>query len=306
MAEYKESIRNILNNGLAKPNRFNVVIELPNIMQDKVSNVDDEKTNFFTEGVEIIKKFIPGASNITRGLSYSVEQTELPGKSLTTTEVKYNGDFYKIPYGVIYGVHPFTFRVSRDSFEKNVIDDWMLNIYDSETHTVNYFNDYTSRIIIEQLDSNDRVVHSVVLIDAFPIISNAINLDQGENNTYERLMVQFAYRKWKPLEKLEGGPLAGSLSQTPLGPFVAPILSNPAVQRGLEVLEKNTGIDLEGEAVNIYNTVDEVVRNTTGNSINEGVRILNGVKVDTQNNNRISAQNQSDIIGVIDDILSIW
>lgn len=313
MAKYKEHMRSIIEKGFARPNRFNVIIELPsvlvepprnsvgNVIIDEVSN----RSNFFKKGAELVRDIL-GKSGLTRNISLSTEQTELPGKNLSTVDIKYNGDYFKLPYGQVYSVHPFTFRVSQDMYEKTIIDQWMNTIYNPELHVLGYYDDIVSRVTIEQLDLNDNVVESIILYDAFPIVVNPLVLSDADNNSIHKLFVQFAYKKWGKTEDEATGGLYGALAQTPLGPFVSPILSNPLVQRGLEVLEKQTGLDLEGEAVDIYNQVDSVVRNTTGASINESVNVLNKVKVDLDMNTRVSIPNKNTITGVVDKVLSRW
>lgn len=309
MASLREFFAHVSKNGLAKTNRFQVLIPLPAALQELTHNTGQTKPSNI-KGFEVVRKissfFGGGNIQVTRGLDLMCEQTELPGKNLTSTDIKYNGDFQKMPYSVVYGVQMFIFKVSRDLHEKNIIDEWMNLIYDPVTHELNYHDNYVVNIVINQLDDNDNITHSVVLKDCYPTMSNPIQLSNEERDSFAKLMVSFAYKSWgrEGEKESQTNGLAGALSQTPLGRILNPVLSNPAVQRSLEILERETGINLEGEALAIYNQVDEIVRNTTGDSLNKHLGILESIKGTTENNRRISNEQKSEVIEIIDNILN--
>src|SRR5690554_6787798 len=127
MASFQEHIQYLVKHSLARTNRFQVIIPLPEALLPKVSTTEQEKTStiFGSDTIKLIKSFLGGGTEITRGLDVMVESTDIPGKNLTTTEIKYNGDFYKVPYSVVYETQQFMFKCSRDMYEKNIIDDWM-------------------------------------------------------------------------------------------------------------------------------------------------------------------------------------
>lgn len=318
---HKNQFAHVLKHGLAKPNRFQILIPLPRGLQqgvdggrsdifgrvrDRVSSVIGERA--FDIGADALRVvgsiYGLGSSEVTRGLDYMIEQTELPGKNLVTTDIRYNGDYYKLPYGVVYGAQNFTFRVSRDMHEKNIIDDWMNLIFDPNRHEVGYMDDYAVDIHISQLDEQDNIVYTTVMKDAFPSMVNPLTVSNEERDQWHRLSVQFMYRKWIREGEDSGNTSVGSLSRTPFGPLVTPILSHPAVQKGLEVFERNTGIDLEGEAVAIYDQVDSIVKNTTGQSINKSVSLIESIRATTEGNNKLTSDQQGKILDIIDDTLS--
>lgn len=305
--EFQEHIGYLLKYGVARSNRFQVLIPLPNKLLDRISNVDQFKTSSLLGGdvISLISSFVGGSSNdVTRGLNLMVEQTEMPGKNLTTSDIKYNGDFYRHAYAIVYGMLPFTFKVSRDMYEKNIIDEWMNLIVDPRTHEVQYMDDYVVDITINQLDEQDNVVYSVLLKDAFPTTCNPLTNSNEEMNVVHKLMCMFSYRRWERIGERENqkGPYA-SLSQTVFGPILAPILSNPAVQKALDIFENVTGVDLEGEAVNIYNQVENIVRATTGSSVNTSVGVLQEIKARTENNQKIEPLQKAKVLEVIENAI---
>jgi len=190
-------------------------------------------------------------------------------------------------------------------YEKSIIDEWMNLIFDPKTHAVGYMDDYATNITINQLNEQDEIVYSVVLLDAFPTVCAPLTLSNDDRDTYARLQTMWMYRRWvKAEQNVDVTNGVSSLTQTPLGPIVAPVLSNPAVQRALDTLENQTGLDLEGEAVNIYNTVDEIVKGSTGSSTNQTASLVEGMKAQAEVNGNISEDQKAKLIGKIDDVLS--
>lgn len=307
MSTVQEHFGHVLKHGLAKSNRFQVIIPLPTAIQNVAANVLQDKTSTFLneDVISLINSFVGGSNEITRGLDLMVEQAELPGKNLTTTDIRYNGDFYKLPYGVVYEAQQFVFRASRDMYEKNTIDEWMNLIFNPRTHEVAYMEDYATNIIVNQLDEQDNVVYSILLKDAFPTLCNAITLSNEDSNQWHRITVSFMYRRWERIGERENQTdLVDSLSQTPLGPIITPVLNRPEVQKALEVFEQNTGVDLEGEAINIYNQVDGIVKSTTGQSINKSVSLIESIRAATELNEQLTNDQKSKVLEVIDDTLS--
>ena len=307
MATFKEFLATITKYSLSRSNRFSVIIPLPPALRELTPTNSQRRVSAFFDNsvVKLVRSYFAGSSTITRGLELMVEQTELPGKNINTMDLKYNGDMLKMPNGIIYAVQQFTFHVSSDMYEKNIIDEWMNLIIDPRTHEIGYMDDYSTNIIVNQLDERDNIVHSIVLYDAYPMNVNPLVIANSETNMTHRLMCMFAYRKWERIGESENdrNSLIDSLSQTPLGPYITPILNNPVVQKALDVFETNTGIDLEGEAVAIYNQLDDIVRATTGSSINKTVGLIEGIRAQVNNDDKLDNTQKAKILDLIEDIL---
>lgn len=305
MASFKEYTANIMQNGLARTNRFQVLIPVPPILAYTTASEDDTDSTmgkiqgYIGEAIKVIRIFTGGGTaEYTRGLDLMCSQTELPGKTINTSETKYNGDVQKIGNSLMYGNQQFTFKVSRDMYEKTIIDEWMNMVVNPETHEISYLDVYAVNINVFQMDESDTITHAIELVDAFPVMMNPLTLSNSEHNNTHELMVQFAYRKWRNIDlSSKGDSGLDSLMDTPLGPYLAPILTNPVVQRGLEYVKNATGIDLEGEAVNIYNQIDDIVKNTTGESINKSVGLLNQIMASLKTNDLLT---RSQIDGLFD------
>ncbi len=308
MASLQDFMNHVLKHDLARSNKFRVLIPLPQSMLNRINNTAQEKTtSIFGEDVyKLVNSFVGGsASEIARGLDIMVESTELPGRSFRVVDVKYNGKTQKAVDEVVFSAQQFVFNVSTDMHEKNIIDEWMNIIHNPDTHEVEYLDEFVTNIIISQLDKNDRPVYSVVLKDAFPTACNPVGVSNATQNETITLSTEFAYSKWIRIEDDKNSPShKSSLSQTPLGRIVTPILANPAVKRALDIIENETGIDLDGEAANIYNQLDDIVRSTTGTTINKSSTLINGMKTSTATNDKITSQQQSELIQLMDDVLS--
>lgn len=189
-------------------------------------------------------------------------------------------------------------------YERNVIDEWMSLIFDPTTHFVGYMDDYAVDITINQLNENDQVTYSIVLLDAFPTLCSPMPLSNDDRDMYARLQTQWMYRRWvKADENVNNNNGVGSLSQTPLGPIVTPILANPAVQAALNTLKDTTGLDLQGEAVNIYNQMDAVIKGATATSTNQTASIIENIKAHIATNGSLTANDQATLINKANDIL---
>lgn len=308
MATLLESVKHVTKYGLARTNRFNVVISLPLQLQSLLNEKqgeDQDGGNFLKPligefGIDLVKSYMGSGVEVVRGLDIMCQTAEFPGKSFSTSETKYNSDYLNIPYGITYAPIEVSFVVSRDFLEKNILDEWQNLIINPLTHDVGYFEEFVAPSIeISQLNEQDRVTHKVIIKDAFPSEISSLPLSNEDGDNYHRVTVTFVYRTWQNSDVEQPSGVV-SLSETPLGPMVTPILGNPAVQKAVGFVEEQTGLDLEGEAVNIYNQVDGLVRNTTGQSTNKTVGLLNGIKAQTEVNQFISDEQKAKVFELID------
>ena len=171
MFNIKDFIGYVGSKGLARTNRFAVVINLPS--------------------------FLASTEN-TKVLSLMCYQTDLPSKTLNTSETKYNGDIRKHASGKTYYQHQFIFNVSSDMVEKEIMDAWM-NFIVPTTHELVYLADYATDIEIYQLNTNDEPVHGVKLKECFPVVANPLTLTNADANAIHHLMVQFSYKSWETI-----------------------------------------------------------------------------------------------------------
>lgn len=297
--EQEQHLYHVIQHGIARSNRFNVEIPLPAAL---TSSSSESKSSLFSVfGVDVIDKVTSILSNrhgeSARGLAMTCEQTELPGRSFTTSDTKYSGEYFKQPYNSVYSFHNFTFHISQDMYEKMIIDTWMDYIISNSTQEVAYYDNYVTDITITSQDVSNRDIYSIVLKDAYPVYCNPVTYSHNEDNAVCILIVQFAYKRWE-VKGSSSSSAVSSLSQTPFGKYLTPILSNPIVKEATNVLKVN-GIDLEGDALQYYNMADKLLKNTTNSNINKTVTLLNGISSEVKRNDKISASQAASIISMI-------
>lgn len=155
---------------LARPNKFEVFIPIP-------------------------VQLVPYYSN-AQTLSMRCESTELPSRS-TDTLIRKIGSVpaQKFPYQSLYNDITMTFIVSGDMGEKILFDAWMELINPSSNFNFNYKKTYVTEIAIKQYDLTHQLSYEVILIDAFPIAVNQLDLNWSDDG-YHKLSVVFAYTYW--------------------------------------------------------------------------------------------------------------
>jgi len=157
-------------NDLARPNRFDVNIPIPlTLIQYR---------------------------NISQSLTFRCESTNLPGRTIATTDQKIYNIVEKFPNQTTYQDMDMTFLVGGDMAEKQFFDAWLELINPTTNFNFKYKGDYSTSITINQYDINNNLTYTIELIDAYPIAVNQLDLDWS-NDGYHKLSVVFAYTYWK-------------------------------------------------------------------------------------------------------------
>jgi hypothetical protein len=154
---------------LAKPSRFDVYIPLPLGLPANINS---------------------------KHLTLRCENAELPGRTLSTAQMKIYGAEESFPYQTTFSDITLTFIVGDDMRERNLFDGWLDWINPTVTYDFQYKQNYVSDITITQYNLQNRPSYSVTLKDAFPTAINAMDLDWS-SDAYHKLNVTFAYTSWK-------------------------------------------------------------------------------------------------------------
>lgn len=165
----------VLTKGLARQNRFEVIINAPPQLityQAKVASLLAEATN-------------------------------LPPINIEVQSQKIFGPRYQRPKSIEMGGDGLiiNFLVDKDMVIKRFFEEWINSVIEPDTYLVEYQNNYISTIVLNQLDEKDEITYSVTLLEAFPRSMNIMELNHSSNNMFHRLSIAFAYRYWtsKPL-----------------------------------------------------------------------------------------------------------
>ena len=176
--------------GLAKNNRFQVLFTPPS---QPLVGIDVE---------QIVGRLLSGESAgikqsiyDPRDIAILCEQVTLPSRSLSTIDYMSDRQSNKFPYTNIDGDVTMHFIVTNDYYAKTLFETWMSSIVDTDGYQLGYKNDYSTDIVIQQLNQQDVPVFGVKLEKAYPIDVSAIALSTMDED-FTRVTVVFAYDKY--------------------------------------------------------------------------------------------------------------
>lgn len=203
--------------GPAKPCRFQVVLPIPlyiskfveNGLISKILNFPNSIHNDVADAINSIfgntignEQSISYSSSTTRYLSLQCENTEFPGKSFITDDVKVYGPTFKVPYQTMYSDFPVSILCTNDFYERKLFDKWMEAISPTDTNNFRYPKGrdtrYLTNITIIQFDDFIRQIYAMELIDAYPISVAPQKLNWAEDD-FHRLNVTFSYHKYRTI-----------------------------------------------------------------------------------------------------------
>lgn len=201
------SIKEFWNNadrksGFAKPNRFKVTLIIP-------SGVDAD----------------------ARSLELQCETIDLPGKILTTQDVKVYGPAYKMAINKQYSNEiTMNFLCTNEGHERRIFDSWLEYINPNDTNNLVYPESYLSNIFITQYNEtydgkedskntpperplgvisdgynihyggtlSSTIINRIALLKCFPVSYGPQPLNWGDDGV-QRLSVQFSFRTFQQL-----------------------------------------------------------------------------------------------------------
>lgn len=189
--EFKAKVSKV---GLARPNRFEMLIQLPRSLAN------------YNETGKLVSMFC--------------DVTNLPLINVTTKQHNIYGPAYQRPIATEYSGEGVvaTFYVDREMTVKKFFDAWVFSIVNPDTFNVSYQSEYITDITINQLDEQDNITYSVLLEEAFPRSVEMLPLNNESMNQVHRLNILFAFRKWKTNNTLSR-PAPSPVQQNSNSPF---------------------------------------------------------------------------------------
>lgn len=173
--------------GFARPTRYRVDIGL-----QKLLSVDSLSTWFDNAGITDVRT--------ADRLAFFCSRASLPAKVFNTSEVRTYGPTYKLPFQGQYPDVVFEFYVGQDMLEAKFFNAWMYGIEDPETMNINYLDDFSTNVVISQMSefSNEaeQSSHQILLLNAWPIAVNQMELSYDAVNAFHKIQVSFAYKRW--------------------------------------------------------------------------------------------------------------
>ena len=185
--------------GLAMQNRFNIIFTPPKL---SLINLDASTllAGLISGGGLSLKNFI----NDPRDISMMCKSTSMPGRQISTAEHAAHKEQHKYITGYIDEDVTCEFHVTQDFFIRNMFDNWMAQVLDSETYTVSYKVDHVADVVIQQLDKQNNPIYAVKLKNAFPTSYTGMTLSNEAADTPQTFSVTFSYDKFETLNPVAG------------------------------------------------------------------------------------------------------
>ena len=153
-----------------------------------------------------------------RLLSLLCNSATLSGRLISTNEYTTHGPTIKLPYTTIYDDIVLGIYCTETMEVKRLFDDWMNFIQNTNTtNEFSYYDDYTSDIIIEQMNANGETIYACKLLDAYPTMIAPMPLNWASQNEFQNLQVTIACRTWQE-EPLSLSPFGTHLRVNSLYP----------------------------------------------------------------------------------------
>lgn len=188
--------------GVARTNRFNIMFTPP---KQSLLNLNPEVLvgQLLSGDTPSVRNLI----NDPRDIAILCEQVSLPGRSISTSDIQMDKQTNKYPYTLIDSEINMTWTLTNDYYMKTMFDGWLSSIIDMDTYTLGYKNDYSTDVIIQQLNIDNIPIYGVKLEKAYPIEVQAIELSNSQENEVTKLEVSWAYDKY-----VVEGPLSSTKS----------------------------------------------------------------------------------------------
>ena len=126
------------------------------------------------------------------------EMTSFPSLNILTRQLRAQGPAYQRPTGIEFSGEgiPLTFIIDQDMQLKAFFDAWLFKIVNPHSAEVSYRDQYITEVKIKQLNELEEVVYEITLYDAFPRSVSLLDLSSSSQNSFHKLTVNFAFRKW--------------------------------------------------------------------------------------------------------------
>lgn len=152
-------------------------------------------------------------SDFDRHLDLFVQSVNIPGKNITSQEVRMYGPVREIPTGVSYsGDIEMRFILSQDFYAYKWIMDWMNTIVGETTANVSYQEDISCRLFISPtVDvappkefvvynydpvAGDQAPVTFIVEDVWPKTMSQIELNTSSRNNIAEFTLSLSFRKW--------------------------------------------------------------------------------------------------------------
>jgi len=218
-----------------------------------------------------------GLWNAWNTMGLFCESTFIPGRRILTSDVQYQKQETKYPYGFIDNNEiDFRFSLPNDYFIKYYFDTWISNIIEQDLYKLAYKDSLVGTVHIHQLDQTNASQYIATLINAYPIAMSDIELSDNASNDYQRVTITMTYDHVRyPIYNVqsaipESPPINAQQSQSSTLSSVGPISANNS-NRGLAVANSLQNYQQINRftPVNPYSYAVNALNNGLGNAVSQ-------------------------------------
>jgi hypothetical protein len=138
----------------------------------------------------------PQLNPVQNDLTFLCEAAELPGRGFMSTDIRYYGPNFKVPYQSVYEDLNLTFICRSEFLERSFFDNWLNFINPVMDFNFRYRKEYNSTVKIHQFSElSDDPVYTFVFDEAYPILVSPQPATWADDN-FHRLTVSFTYKRW--------------------------------------------------------------------------------------------------------------
>lgn len=143
----------------------------------------------------------PADAEVENSLRFRCQQTELPGRSISTYDKKIYGSSWKVGYDTTFLDVTLNILLSEDLREKTYFEQWQdlivgnygLGTTNSKMWDIGYYDDYIADIEFKMYSETGDETFSTKAIAAFPISVGNISLDYSAGAELNILPVVITY-----------------------------------------------------------------------------------------------------------------
>ncbi len=204
--------------GMARPNRFLVIINPPEKLQMSPGGPPSqlqrqESPNELT------------SASMKENIGMMCNKVTMPSRDVNTTPHTMYGPKREMPYAYSFsGELVMTFYGDKFLRQRMFFENWQKQIFNLETHDMNYYDNYVGSIDIMQLgqyaaDENDsaRVTYAVRLYECYPQLISGIDYSYDANDKIVEVPVTMNFRTWKnlTLDQINGATIGQAVGDKP-------------------------------------------------------------------------------------------
>jgi hypothetical protein len=276
------------------------------IKRDSIARSTRFRINFTIPDV-LLSMLDPGLKT-QKTVSLTCLNADIPSRQEQTSTINYGNYDRKLVFGRSMGDFSTTFLLTGKYTEKKLFDGWHDIICDETQTAVEFYDDYIAGITVECLDTQDNVVYSYELTEAYPLSVSALKLDRTAQNGQMTLDVTWAYHRLL-------NPTGRSGTTTPKATGLAAIVpgSGSGVKKfmGIDISSLSSAAHTAMDAVQgvrtqiqgalaVVKTVQENIRDFKMGVL-DGIKTINGVVLDVKKMVHVPIDLRNEVVAVIND-----